>query len=132
MHLGSCLCGQVTYRVDGDFGPGYFCHCQRCRKASGTLFAANARVAPEQFVLLTGADVLKGFFHAESGLTRKFCGDCGSPVVSERSNPPMRVVRLGTLDTPLATPPRAHIFAADRAHWDHFEDALPWFDGRPA
>lgn len=28
-YLGSCLCGEVTFEVDGDFGDFYLCHCGR-------------------------------------------------------------------------------------------------------
>ena len=58
MHRGSCLCGAVTYEVSGDFGDGYFCHCQRCRKATGSAYASNAKIRPEQFRLLSGQGVL--------------------------------------------------------------------------
>ena len=132
MHRGSCLCGAVTYEVSGEFGEGYFCHCQRCRKATGSAFASNAKIRPEQFRLLTGHDVLKGFHHAETGLTRKFCGECGSPIVSERVVPHVMVVRLGSLDTPLDWKPVGHIFVSSKAQWDHIHDDFPQYDDRPA
>lgn len=130
MHRGRCLCGAVTYEVSGDFGDGYFCHCQRCRKATGSAYASNAKIRPEQFRLLSGQGVLKGFFHAETGLTRKFCGNCGSPIVSERSEPHVMVVRLGTLDTPFDFKPVGHIFVSSKASWDHIHDDLPQHDER--
>jgi hypothetical protein len=128
MHHGSCLCGKVTYEVEGDFGDAYFCHCQRCRKATGTAFAANARIKPQQFRLLTGQDALKSFHHAPTGLSRKFCGECGSPIVSERAEPAVMSVRLGTLDTVLDPAPFvAHIFVGSKAGWDCIGDDLPQF-----
>ena len=118
MHRGSCLCGAITYEISGEFGNAYFCHCKRCRKASGTAFAANARITPNQFRLITGHDSLKTYHHAPTGLARKFCSECGTPVVSERTEPAMLAVRLGTLDTPLSKGPEAHIFVASKAEWD--------------
>src|SRR5688572_17003707 len=110
MHHGSCLCGTVTYEISGELGISYFCHCKRCRKANGSAFAANARIAPAQFRLLTGEESLKTYYHQASGLARKFCAECGSPVVSERTEPAVLAVRLGTLDTPLNKGPNGHIF----------------------
>ena len=130
MHRGSCLCGAITYEITGEIGDGYFCHCQRCRKANGSLFASNARIRPEQFKLLTGQASLKSYYH-EGGLTRKFCGDCGSPIVSERTQPAMMAVRLGTLDTPLAKGPIGHIFVKYKAEWETITDDLPQWAERP-
>ena len=132
MLTGSCLCGKVNYGVEGELGQGYFCHCQRCRKASGSMFATNARIGVDQFKVLSGAEVIKAFFHAPTGLTRKFCGECGSPLVSERTNPPMLVLRLGTLDTPLeSVPVSGHIFVNSKAQWLEIHDDLPQFAERP-
>jgi hypothetical protein len=132
MHRGSCLCGAVTYEINGEIGEGYFCHCKRCRKASGSAYASNARISPDQFKVLTGLESLKSYYHQASGLTRKFCAECGSPIVSERSEPAMMAVRLGTLDTPLNKRPIiGHIFVASKAEWDEITDNLPQFAERP-
>ena len=131
MHHGSCLCGAITYEISGDIGDGYFCHCLRCRKANGSLFATNARIAPGQFRLITGQASIKNYYHEASGLTRKFCSECGSPIVSERTQPAMLAVRLGTLDTPLHNGPIAHIFVDSKAEWETITDDLPQYAERP-
>jgi hypothetical protein len=131
MHRGSCLCGTVTYEVSGEFGDAYFCHCTRCRKASGSAFAANARITPGQFTVITGQDSLKTYYHQPSDLARKFCAECGSPIVSERTQPAMMAVRLGTLDSPLGSGPVGHIFVNSKAEWDVIADDLPQFAERP-
>src|SRR5262249_33599260 len=38
---GSCLCGGVTFVVEGEPLRVQNCHCQRCRKARGTAHASN-------------------------------------------------------------------------------------------
>jgi len=43
---GRCLCGQVQYRVRGQALRFYHCHCQRCRKATGTGHATNLLSSP--------------------------------------------------------------------------------------
>ena len=131
MYRGSCLCGAVSYEITGELGDAYFCHCQRCRKASGSAYASNARIQPDQFKLLSGAEVLQTYLNEQTGLMRKFCGNCGSPIVSERTSPAVLAIRLGSLDTPLAKGPKAHIFVASKAQWDHIGDELPQFAERP-
>ena len=93
MHTGSCLCGEVQYEIRGPIGPGFYCHCARCRKASGSAFASNAVVAADDFVLTAGGDALKTFV-ADTGLHRSFCGNCGSPIISRREGIQQVRVRL--------------------------------------
>jgi hypothetical protein len=35
MHQGSCLCGGVTFELQGEIQPPVACHCSQCRKHSG-------------------------------------------------------------------------------------------------
>jgi hypothetical protein len=130
MHRGNCLCGKVTYEISGEIGKGYFCHCSRCRKASGSAYASNALIQPNQFKILTGQESLKSYYHR--GLARRFCENCGSPIVSERTEPAVMAVRLGTLDTPLESSPIiGHIFVGSKAEWSEITDNLPQFSERP-
>jgi hypothetical protein len=127
MHQGSCLCGKVKYEIHGGLSSAVYCHCSRCRKASGTAFASNAPIAEQDFVILTGAEALKDFA-TPAGTHRIFCANCGSPVYSRRDTlPGVLRVRLGLLDTPLAKgeAPAAHIFAASKASWFEIRDGLP-------
>lgn len=131
MHNGSCLCGAVKYEVRGDLGQGVYCHCSRCRKASGSAFASNAIVAAKDFVVVKGEDSLKKF-STPAGVHRLFCANCGSPIVSSRDSLPDVVrLRLGTLDTPVPAAPSAHIFVASKAAWWEIRDRLPQHAERP-
>lgn len=130
MHAGSCLCGNVKYEVRGSFGPGFYCHCSRCRKASGSAFASNILAATNDFVIVSGEESLKCFSTAE-GVHRLFCGNCGSPIISRRDSLPDVVrVRMGTLDTPLAQGPGAHIYVGSKATWHVIHDQLPQYPER--
>lgn len=130
MYRGSCLCGTVKYEVRGELGVGYFCHCRRCRKATGTAFASSAAVATQDFVVLEGERALKRF--SVNGVHRVFCGECGSPIISRRDAMPDRVrVRLGTLDTPIARGPQAHIYVDSKAEWFQIHDSLPQYADAP-
>jgi hypothetical protein len=132
MHTGSCLCGTIRYEIRGDFGAGFYCHCARCRKASGTAFASNAVVAADEFVITAGGESLKTFV-ADTGLHRSFCGNCGSPIISRREGVPQVRVRLGTLDTPLGAGhgPQAHIYVDSKADWWEIRDGLPQYPNAP-
>ena len=131
MHKGSCLCGAVRYEVRGELGPILLCHCSRCRKTSGTAFAANSSVKTEDFHIVAGRDVLNEF-ESSPGVARVFCKECGSPIFSKRTAMPGIIrVRLGTLDTAIPSKPIAHIFVASKAEWDEIHDDLPQHAERP-
>lgn len=125
MYKGSCLCGSVKYEVRGALGTAVYCHCSRCRKASGSAFASNAVVASSAFKIVQGEGSLKTFSTAE-GVHRVFCSVCGSPILSRRDSfPDVLRLRLGTLDTPIEERPEAHIFVLSKADWYEIHDSLP-------
>ena len=131
MYTGSCLCGAVKYEVRGEFQSAVYCHCSRCRKAGGSAFASNAVLAAKDFAVVQGKEALKTF-STPQGVHRQFCGNCGSPLVSRRDNVPDVVrLRLGSLDTPLANGPQAHIYVGSKAAWFEILDQLPQHPERP-
>ncbi len=125
MHQGSCLCGTIRYEIHGAFGPAYFCHCQRCRKAGGSSFGANVIAQSTDFAITAGASSLQ-CFDGGQGVKRYFCVTCGSPILSRRAGQDDIVrVRMGTLDSMVSAPPQAHIFVGSKAAWDVIRDDLP-------
>ena len=75
---GGCLCGKVRYECAAESGGGH-CHCNDCRKTSGTGHCSHMIVAEDQFSM-TGE---LSFFDkpADSGnmVSRGFCPECGRP-----------------------------------------------------
>ena len=131
VHSGSCLCGGVRYEYSGEFGPFVYCHCSKCRKAQGTAFGSNAPIDEDQFRLLQGRELLRGY-SSSPGKERVFCSRCGSPIFSRaEAKPGVLRLRMGTLDTPPGKKPEAHIFAASKAEWYDILDGLPQHAERP-
>ncbi len=127
MLLGSCLCGTVKYRVEGELGPIVCCHCSMCRKAQGSAFAANAPVPASRFRITEGEADLRAYA-SSPGKERWFCSRCGSPIFSRRDAAPEVVrLRIGTLDTPIAARPVAHIHVASKAEWFDILDGQPQY-----
>ena len=52
---GRCLCGKVRFEVSEPFDNFYFCHCGRCRKATGSAHSANIFVSLSSLIHLSGA-----------------------------------------------------------------------------
>ena len=130
MLKGSCLCGQVRYEIEGEPEKVLMCHCQNCRKASGTAFTTNGLVGRDDFTITRGKEQIAEF-EAVPGVFRRFCRNCGSPIYSLRPAADFVVVRLGTLDSPMQSRPSAHIFVGSKAEWDLIHDNLPQYEERP-
>jgi hypothetical protein len=129
MITGGCLCGSVRYAVDGQLGPAIFCHCEQCRRASGTAFATNAPARARRLRFTAGRDAIREY-ESSPGKFRAFCSRCGSPVYSRlASDPETFRLRLGTLDGDPGRRPLAHFFVGSKAVWHEITDALPRFAG---
>lgn len=127
----SCLCGGLRYEIQSEIGDIVQCHCRKCRKANGTAFATNAPIKKADFKIVQGEHLLKKF-QSSATTQRCFCADCGSPIISIKTETPdLYRLRIGTLDTPLQQKPTQHIFAASKAEWDTICDGLVQHDGRP-
>ena len=125
---GSCLCGAVRYQIDGELGPVVLCHCSMCRKAQGSAFTANAPVLARAFRIVQGEGALRAY-RSSPHKERVFCATCGSPIYSRRDGADDLRIRVGTLDTPLASRPTAHIHVASKAAWWQIADDLPQHPG---
>lgn len=122
---GSCLCGGVRYTVTAPLTQIGLCHCQQCRKANGSAFAANAPVPEDAFSLLAGVELLQSY-QSSPGKQRVFCRRCGSPIYSKNAaKPGVLRLRIGLLDTPAGRTPDFHFMTAHKAEWHRIGDALP-------
>ena len=128
MYEGSCLCGSIEYRIEGELGDFGYCHCRSCRKASGAAHGANAGLERSNFTISDPSEVLREF-ESSPGKFRAFCSKCGSPLFAYLSTTPEIVrIRLGSLDTPFAKHARAHTFVSEKATWEVIYGDLPQFD----
>lgn len=136
-HRGSCLCGAVHYRVDGDFERVTHCHCSMCRKTHGAAFATYATVAERQLRIDSRADDGRAdtscnagtlrWYRSSASVERGFCSGCGASLFwRDAVHEPGRVAfSLGTLDTPLAPGEQRHIHVDAKADWYRIEDHWP-------
>jgi hypothetical protein len=129
---GSCLCGAVTYRVEGPVRGCHSCHCSRCRKARAAAHASNLFTRADDVRFTRGADRLVSYKLPDARyFTQTFCGDCGSPLPRIDRERDLAVVPMGGLDDDPGARPERHIFVASKAPWYEIADDLPRFDAYP-
>jgi hypothetical protein len=117
---GRCLCGEITYEFTGDAIATAVCHCEHCQRQSGGAFSVNVILQADQ---LTVSGPIKTFEdRGENGdavyVERRFCGNCGSPIVSEMMQAAgMIAVKAGTLDDHSWVTPQAEVWCVDKQSW---------------
>lgn len=128
---GSCLCGAVQYRVEGEAKRFYHCHCSRCRKASGTGHASNLFVQGS-LQWMAGEDQVKTFKLPQAErFTNSFCSDCGGRVPRMIKEMGVVFIPAGSLDQEPSLVPQARIFVGSRANWSCEQGQVPAFEAYP-
>ncbi len=125
---GKCLCGAVSYQ--GTAAPETLmkCHCRDCQYISGGEASTLAAVAKDACKV---SGQLKAYTVAgKSGrkVTRKFCPECGTHVISEaEAQPDMIFIKAGTMDKDASKNMKTAVVL-----WT--DNANPWahVDGEPA
>lgn len=129
---GGCLCGAIRYTCDADPLMTGHCHCEDCRRSSGSGHSSHLAV-PEASVTLTG-QVAAYVRPAASGnlVTRAFCPTCGAPVFSRNpAMPGLLFLRASSLDDMEVFQPQMHVWTARAASWDPPAAGLPTFERMP-
>ena len=129
---GGCLCGQVSYSVEGEPVMNFLCHCKNCQKQSGSAFSINLVYPKSQFMhegpISSYADTSK----SGSPVFRHFCTNCGSPIFSlVPTLPDIVVLKVGTIDDNSSYVPAAEIWCASQQNWVSFEKDYPKFPESP-
>lgn len=129
---GGCLCGAVRFAFEAPTGDFELCHCSRCRRATGSAFAAGLWVESRGFRLLRGREQVRRY---EAPLLKGpppyrafFCAVCGSPLPDPE--PELRFVEVpaGLLDGNPGVRPDKHLFFGPAAPWYAVQDELPQLD----
>lgn len=129
---GSCLCGEVAYAIKGNLGIFQYCSCSRCRKFTGSAFAANLLVSPRDFEWLRGEQHLGRYEIAEAKhFATAFCKLCGSSLPWLAKSGKAVAVPAGTLDQDPQIRPSQNVFCASRATWYLEPGSLPSYDELP-
>ncbi len=131
---GSCLCGAVRYEVTGEPVRVAQCHCDDCRRATGSAFATNVFVEENNLNVLQGSTT--SYQHtADSGsmMTKEFCATCGSQLFGSGSGSPgIKNVKIGTIDNVGEIRPQIEVYTSKSLPYTPPLDFTDKFEkGRP-
>ncbi|WP_299562303.1 GFA family protein [uncultured Sulfitobacter sp.] len=117
---GSCLCGAITFTVDGMSRDPAACHCTQCRKQSGHHWASVQVM--DDALTITGTPT---WYAASNTAKRGFCPTCGAFLFWKGLDDPDTGVALGAVDGPTGLRLKRHIFTAEKGDYYDITDNVP-------
>jgi hypothetical protein len=127
---GGCLCGLIKYEITGKPFRVANCHCDDCRKVTGSAFATNIFFKQEEVNIKCGE--LKVFEHqSDSGslMTKRFCHNCGSQIFAENSKRPGVIsVKVGSIDNADFVKPDVNLYTANSLNFIKIDDSIENFE----
>lgn len=126
---GSCFCGAVRYKIDGQLHDARSCHCSMCRKAFSAQASAFAFVNPDEFSWTSGEDLLTSY-RSNAGAGLQFCSVCGSTLCGTFEGRVIGVT-LGCVDGDPGVSLGMHIYVGSKASWETIPDGVPQYKEGP-
>jgi hypothetical protein len=128
MHKGSCLCGAVTFEVDGALAGPDACHCTACRKQSGHFFVSTD--VPRSALRISGEEKVS-WYRSSSEARRGFCSICGSSLFWDPLSRDWTGVAMGAFDGPSDARIHLHVHVAEKGDYYDIADGVQQFDRVP-
>jgi hypothetical protein len=130
---GGCYCKATRYVADGEPAFKGQCHCRECQYITGGGPNFVMAMPASGFKITKGAT--KGFKRKDlpNGVTREFCPECGTHLITRSPNlAGMVIIKAGTLDDPkLFGAPQMAIFMVDKQPFHMVPSGIPTFERVP-
>lgn len=130
---GRCYCGALRYQAKGDPLFKGQCHCRECQYISGGHPNLVMGMAEAGFSYTAGTP--KKFQRPDlpSPVTREFCGECGTHILTRAPGAPGAVlIKVGTLDDPsVFEKPQMAIYLVDKQPFHHVPEGAITFERVP-
>ena len=130
---GGCYCGALRYRAEGDPIFKGQCHCRECQYVSGGHPNVITAMPEAGFAYVKGTP--KQFRRGDlpNPVTREFCGECGTHVLTKSPGLPGAVlIKVGTFDDPTVFGrPDMVIFTIEKQSFHTIPEGIPAFERYP-
>ena len=130
---GGCYCGDLRYKAEGDPIFKAQCHCRECQYGSGGMPNIVLGMQEAGFEYTKGS--ARGFTRSDldSPVTREFCAECGTQILSKAPGLPGAVlIKVGTMDDPSAFGgPGMVIYTIDKQSFHQLPEGVPSFERMP-
>ena len=129
---GKCLCGKISFKCYVEPKTIFNCHCEDCRRATGSVFGTNLFVQEDQLKISGEFSSYSHTSDSGSTMTKHFCSNCGSLLFGRNSAKPNVIsVRAGTLDQLNLIKPDVNVFMKSKVPSTSIDDSLKQATGMP-
>ena len=129
---GGCYCGSLRYAAEGKAIMKAQCHCRACQYISGGAPNLFMLMPPEGFSYTKGTPKQFSRKDLDSAVTREFCAECGTHILTRRPGLDAIILKVGTLDDPAAFGgPKMAIYTIDKQPFHLIAEGLPAFERLP-
>jgi hypothetical protein len=125
MRQGGCLCGAVRYEALWPPLALVTCHCTHCQKQAGSALSVVGVVRRDALQLTGELTTYRDEGASGQPVYRKFCGRCGSPVITDTPAAEAQdiiFIKAGTLDETADLTPTLHYWTQSAQGWFAFPD----------
>jgi len=106
---GHCPCRAIEFEFDGGPDHTFHCHCESCRRAASSPLITWITIAKSKLRFSKGKSV---YFTSSPGVSRGFCGTCGSPLTYEGPKHPDDIdLYAAALEAGTKIVPAFHVYA---------------------
>jgi len=133
LQSGGCLCKKITYTFDrASVISAHHCHCTDCQKSTGS-GKATILLIPNESLQINGE--LKYYTvtgSAGSNVSRGFCAECGSPLISfVRENPDIKFIKAGSIDDSTWINADSNFWSSAAKSWSPVDETIHTFTHNP-
>jgi hypothetical protein len=128
---GGCYCGALRYAAEGDPMMQAQCHCRECQYITGGSPNTFIAMPTASFKYTKGEPKQFKRSDLERPVTREFCANCGTHVVTRSPGFPAVIVKVGSLDDPKQFNPAMAIYTVDQQPFHRIPEGLATFERLP-
>ena len=128
---GGCYCGAVRYIAEGDAMMKAQCHCRECQYISGGAPNVFVAMPTRGFSYTKGSPKQFTRKDLERAVTREFCAECGTHMLTRVPGLPIVVLKVGTFDDPSLGQPQIAIYPIDKQVFHQIPEGMPAFERLP-
>ena len=129
---GGCYCRRVRYVAEGQPRLSAQCYCRECQYITGGAPNLFMLMPPDGFHYTKGSPKQFSRSDLEKPVTREFCAECGTHLVSRPPGFPAAIIKVGTLDDPSQFgAAQMAIFTVDKQPFHMIPEGVPTFERLP-
>jgi len=129
---GGCLCGNVTYSLLNEPARMAQCHCDHCRRSTGTGHMSLAFFNKDDVSIEGPTNSYTTTADNGAKLTRHFCPECGSRLFGTNTSAPAIIsIAVGCVDDSSWFKPQAIVYNKKRPDWDYMDQSINTFEEMP-